>query len=389
MNPSVNWVPIQQEDVTYQIGVVGVGPGREVDISGRSHSFAYLHADAYAERDDCELVACADIEREYAERFAQEYDLLYDDIYEDHEAMLAGTDPDVVSVCTPIPTHAAITVDCAAHESVVAVHCEKPMARTWGEARAMAQECDRTDVQLTFGHQRRFGDPFRTTKELLDKNVAGDLERIEISWGNFFDNGTHTLDLASMFNDEHSGEWVMGQLDYSKEHIRYGVHTADHAFVSWEYENGVHGVAATGNDVDLTDGPYDFYDCWHRLVCTDGVIEVGRRNGPALRYRRDGEGWTEVAVDPEFDGCVDLAIDDVVRALNGDHKSELRAENALTTAEILFAGHESSRRRGRIDLPLTGVYDHPLEAMVESNKVVPERKDDRPLHPSERDGNVS
>ncbi|HET7323848.1 MAG TPA: Gfo/Idh/MocA family oxidoreductase [Halococcus sp.] len=375
--------------MTHRIGVVGVGPGRGVDISGRSHSFAYRHADTYADRDDCTLVACVDIEPEYADQFAEEYDIPGEGIYTDHESMLGGADPDVVSVCTPIPTHAAITGDCAAHESVAAVHCEKPMARTWGEARAMAQQCDRADVQLTFGHQRRFGDPFRTAKELIDEGVVGDLDRIEISWGNFFDNGSHTLDLAAMFNDEHPSKWVLGQIDYSKHHVRYGVPTADHAFVSWEYDNGVHGIAATGNDVDLTGGPYDFYDCWHRLVCTDGVIEVGRRGGPALRYRRDGDGWTDVAVDPEFDGRVDLAIHDVLRALDGGHESELRAENALITAEILFAGHESSRRRGRVDLPLAGVYDHPLETMVESGEILPEREDDRPAHPSERDGDAS
>lgn len=132
-------------------------------------------------------------------------------------------------------------------------------------------------------------------------------------------------------------------VDYSTKHVRYGVQTVDHAFVSWEYENRVHAVAAMGERrVELSSGSYDFYDCWHRLICTDGVIEVDHHDGPALCYRRGGEGWTEVAVDPEFDERVDLAIDDALRALDGDHESELRAANALNTAEILFADHKSS-----------------------------------------------
>jgi predicted dehydrogenase len=246
----------------------------------------------------------------------------------------------------------------------------------------MAEVCEDRGVQLTFGHQRRFGDPFRRTKELLDDGVVGELERIEISWGNFFDNGTHSLDLAAMFNDEHPAAWVMGQVDYSKDHVRYGVPTADHAFVSWQYENGVHGIAATGDDVPLSGGPYDFYDCWHRLVGTDGVIELGRREGPPLRYRVDGEGWTEVAVEDEFEGRVDLAIDDVVRALDGDSPTELRAEHALNTTEILFAGHESSRRRGRVELPLD-IDDHPLVSLIEAGEISPTEPDDRPPHPSD------
>jgi UDP-N-acetylglucosamine 3-dehydrogenase len=293
----------------HDVAVVGTGPGREVDISGRSHSYAYKHGDAYAARGDCELVACCDIVPEYAERFAGEFGVDPASVYEDHERLLDEESPDVVSVCTPIPTHAEITIDCA-RAGVRAVHCEKPMAATWGGARSMARECDRRGVQLTFGHQRRFGEPFREAKRLLDGGRVGDLERIEISWGNVFDNGTHTVDLANYFTDEGRAEWVMGQLDYSTEHVRYGVHTADHAFVSWQYENGVHGIAATGDDLGLSGGPYDFYDCWHRLVCTNGVIEIGRRDETGLRYRRDGEGWTTVTVADEFEGRVDLAMRD-------------------------------------------------------------------------------
>lgn len=367
--------------MTYAVGVIGTGPGREVDISGRSHAFAYEHADAYAARDDCDIVACADIVPEYVRAFAAEYDIPTANVFESHSELLAAVDLDLVSVCTPIPTHADIVIDCA-RAGVAGVHCEKPMARTWAEARGMAYLCDYYDVQLTIGHQRRFGEPFTAAKRVLDAGTIGQLERIEISWGNFFDNGTHTVDLAGMFNDEQPAAWVMGQLDYSREHVRYGVHTADHAFVSWQYANGVHAVLATGDDVPLTNGPFDFFDCIHRLVGTDGVIEIGRYDGPALRYRVDGAGWTTVDVTPSFAGHVDQAIDDVLSALDSDSESQLRAELALRTAEILFAGHESVRRRGRVELPLTGVFDHPLESLVESGAITPVEADDRPPHPA-------
>ncbi|MEF8851700.1 MAG: Gfo/Idh/MocA family oxidoreductase [Haloarculaceae archaeon] len=367
----------------YNVGVVGTGPGREVDIAGRSHSFGYRHGDAYAAHEDCDLVACADLVGEYAAAFAEEFGIAPGSVYEDHQRMLDAESLDLVSICTPVPTHADITVDCA-RASVQGVHCEKPMAATWGQAREMAQECDRNGVRLTFGHQRRFGEPFREAKRLLDDGRIGDLERVEISWGNVFDNGSHTVDLANYFNDEGRAAWVLGQVDYSVEHVRYGVPTADHAFVSWQYENGVHGVAATGDGVGLTGGPYDFYDCYHRLVGTDGVVEVGRRGGPPLRIRRDGEGWRPVDVPANLFGDVGRAVDDVVEALDGG-ESELAAENALGATEILFAAHESARRRGRVELPLD-IDDHPLQSLVEAGEVVPERSDDRPPHPTEERG---
>lgn len=368
--------------MTCRVAVVGVGPGRDVDISGKAHAWGYLHADAFVARDDCDLVACADVVPERGAKFAAEFGLVEGAVYEEYEAMLREADPDIVSVCTPIPTHADITIGCARHDSVEAVHCEKPMAATWAGARAMAHVCGAEGVQLTFGHQRRFGGPFLEAKSLLDSDAVGALERIEISWGNFFDNGTHTLDLAAMFNHERPVEWVFGQIDYTKEHVRYGVPVADHALVSWQYDNGVHGVAATGDGGALTGGPYDFYDCWFRLVCSDGVVELGRRDGPTLRCRRDGTEWTAVEVDGDLSGRVDLAIDDVVTALGGGGESELRAEYALDTTEVLFAGHESSRRRGRVELPMRGVYDHPLTGMIESGDIVPEREDDRPDVPT-------
>jgi predicted dehydrogenase len=368
--------------MTYRVAVVGTGPGREVDISGRAHSWAYRHADAYAARDDCTVVACVDLVREYADRFADEFDVPDDGVFEDHEAMLDAVEPDVVSVVTPIPTHAGITIDCA-RAGVRAVHCEKPMARTWAEARAMAHVCDAHDVQLTVAHQRRFGEPFREAKRLLDSGAIGTLDRIETSYGNFFDNGTHAVDAAGYFADEARAAWVMGQIDYSRSHVRYGVPTAEHTFVSWQYENGVHGVASTAGDLDEAPFDFAFYDCFARLVGSAGVVEVVPDDGPPLRVRRDGEGWESVDVDPEILALVDRGIDDALDALDGDGRSELRAENALKTAEILFAGHESSRRHGRVELPLTGVYDHPLEGLLEDGEIEPRCGDDRPPHPAD------
>ena len=49
---------------------------------------------------------------------------------------------------------------------------------------------------------------------------------------------------------------------------------------------------------------------------------------------------------------------------------ELSARRALNATEIIFGIYDSSRRRGRVDLPLT-VSDHPLTAMVEAGELRP------------------
>ena len=69
--------------------------------------------------------------------------------------MLEAENLDMVSVCVWPGLHAPMVVD-AAKTGLNAIHCEKPMATTWGDARRMAAACDDSGVQLTLNHQRRF-----------------------------------------------------------------------------------------------------------------------------------------------------------------------------------------------------------------------------------------
>jgi hypothetical protein len=50
--------------------------------------------------------------------------------------------------------------------------------------------------------------------------------------------------------------------------------------------------------------------------------------------------------------------------------SQLRVKNARRAA-IVFGAYESVRQRGRVELPPTGVDDHPLETMVEDGWLAP------------------
>jgi predicted dehydrogenase len=290
-------------------------------------------------------------------------------------------EPDIVSVCVPPAVHADIVVGCVRSGVVDAVHCEKPMADTYGGSRLMAQEADRHDVQLTFNHQRRFSDAVRTAKELLDDGEIGDLERVEFGAPvGIFDYGSHSLDLCNYFNDETPADWVIGQVNYDTENVLFGTHNENQALVQWEYENGVHGVG--GVDSEPGSGPSDAFPFHNRLVGTDGVIEVGPEGDdgdeepPALRIRRDGGDWE--AVDTE-DGLhdwefVDRAIAENVRCLEAGEEPELSAANALNATEIIFATWESSRGRGRVDLPLE-LDGNPLEEMVESGELNPQPRD--------------
>lgn len=362
--------------MSYEVAVIGTGNPQQSD----GYAMAYRHARGYQRLSDCELVACADIVEENAVAFAQTFDIAERGVYEEYEEMLTTESPDIVSVCTPSKTHANIVVDCADSGVLEAIHCEKPMASTWKECREMVAACDRSGVQLTFNHQRRFATPYRKAKSMVEAGRIGEIERIEIGGSDLYDYGTHLFDMCGYLTDQTPIEWVLAQVDHTETEVLYGLHQESEALARWRYESGVDGFASTGEN--------GLVDCELRLVGSAGTIEVGPSGGPPLRIRT-GSGWA--TVDTRRDGVwrlqihpfdrllgrfplgpdrllsgppyVARAIEDVVAALRDESEPELTAKNALQTTEIIFACWESARRGGRIELPID-VKDNPLEAMV-------------------------
>jgi predicted dehydrogenase len=286
--------------------------------------------------------------------------------------MLAKEDLDIVSICTWPHLHAQMILDCA-EARVGGIHCEKPMALVWSDCRKVTEVCAERGVKLTFNHQRRFGKPFRQAKALLDAGEIGELVKIESGMGNLYDYGSHNFDMCGYFNDQSPGEWVIAQIDYSKERTIFGAHNENSAIALWKYQNGVYGYQATGLGGE---GVRNILGAYNRLIGTEGVIEIepAGEGMPMLRFRRDGEAdWTPVDCEGEHchgPGYNERAIADVVRCVAKGETSELCAENALQSTEIVFACWESSRRRGLVHLPLD-IDDNPLEEMVASGQLKP------------------
>ena len=128
---------------TYRAGIIGCG-GR-----GRAH------AEGYALSSKVEIVACADPIESTCSSFAKTFSVQR--TYEDYRQMLENEELDMVSVCTWTGQHREM-IEAAAQVGVRAIHSEKPMAPTWGDAKALYQACVDRGVVLTFCHQRRFGE---------------------------------------------------------------------------------------------------------------------------------------------------------------------------------------------------------------------------------------
>jgi len=198
-------------------GIVGCG-----FIANGKHLFSM------SRRDDLEVVAFCDVEIDKARESAEKYGSAEALVCSDYRDLLARDDIDMVHVCTPNSTHAEITV--AALEAGKHVMCEKPMAKTAAEARAMLEAANKTGKLLTVAYQNRFRDDSLFMKGLCE---AGDLGEIYLGkafatrrrgvpvWGVFMDKekqgggplidlATHALDLTLWMMDNYEPATVLG-----------------------------------------------------------------------------------------------------------------------------------------------------------------------------------
>lgn len=333
----------------YRVGIIGCG--------GRGKS----HARGYSASTDAQIVACADPNLDNAEALAKAYNIPRTGIYKDYKQMLAEQNLDIVSICTWTGLHAQMVID-SVQSGVKAIHCEKPMAPTWGESKKMYEACVNNNVVITFCHQRRFGAPFIKAKQLANDGTIGKLHRVEGFCPNLFDWGTHWFDMFFFYNNDEPAEWVMGQINWEEERTVFGVpvETDGLSYIKWK--NGLRGLLVTGK---TTGGR-----CANRLIGTEGIIEVYVDDGPSIRFMsQDTKGWQI----PELDDLVKgddtvLSILDLIDCLKTGREPVLSGRKALQATELIFATYESSRSRSKVYLPLQ-IEDSPLLQMLESGDI--------------------
>jgi len=165
------------------------------------------------------LVCLADTDEKRVTKLAHEAGCEY---HIDYKDAVKRNDVDCIVVATPNKFHAPISI--AALEHGKHVICEKPLARTPDEARAMVDAAQKNKVFLKTGSNLRYFSNVKKAKELLEKKTIGDPlfirgwighdgERVLHSWnvkkdlaggGTFLDNGAHILDLFRWFMGDFS-----------------------------------------------------------------------------------------------------------------------------------------------------------------------------------------
>ena len=146
-----------------KIGIIGCG-----GIANGKHMPSLAKLD-----DKVEMVAFCDIVEARAVKAAKEYGTEDAKVYTDYKELLKDESIDVVHVCTPNRSHSFITVD--ALEAGKHVMCEKPMAKTYADAKAMLDAAKRTGKKLTIGYQNRQNPENQYSKAAAEAGELGEI----------------------------------------------------------------------------------------------------------------------------------------------------------------------------------------------------------------------
>lgn len=126
------------------------------------------HLEAFRAMDDLQIVAVCDIDVDRARATAEAWGI--PQVVNTVDELLA-LDLDIVSVCTPHPTHEDVVLKAAA--AGVHVLCEKPIAVELASAERMVAACDDAGVKLGVLFQRRFWPAARRIRAAIDDGTLG------------------------------------------------------------------------------------------------------------------------------------------------------------------------------------------------------------------------
>ena len=130
---------------------------------------AQAHMDAIVFNKNTELIAICDIDNEKLAVCTEKYGVPG---YTDYKELLKREDIDAVVICTPDQLHREMLEE--ALKNGKHVLCEKPMALTEDDCKAMVKAANASDKKVMVGQICRYTPGFVRAKELIDAGEIGE-----------------------------------------------------------------------------------------------------------------------------------------------------------------------------------------------------------------------
>ncbi|AFH49838.1 Putative dehydrogenase [Ignavibacterium album JCM 16511] len=183
-----------------KIGVIGLG------------SIAQLvHLPNLTKLDNAEVVAVSEIKKNRLNTIADKFGI--SQRFPDYKEMLENAEIDAVIIATPTNTHKEIAIDCLNADKDVLV--EKPLARTFSEAKAVVDVARKNKKKLMVGMNLRYRPDTMLLRSIVSSGEIGEPFYAKCGWvrrqsseekwftkkeeaggGVIIDLGIHLLDLA-------------------------------------------------------------------------------------------------------------------------------------------------------------------------------------------------
>ena len=293
-------------------------------------------------------------------------------VYDDAEKLLREVKPAFVDNITEVGGHKPLSLLCAKHR--VACICQKPMAASRDDARAMIAAFRRAKTPFFIHENWRWQTPMRALKAILGAGIIGKPFRARLSIISGFDClanqpalcelerfiltdlGTHILDVARvLFGEAHSlygqvhktlGPTVRGEnvatLLLSMGAARTSV-VVELAYARTPLEPSVRECFP--QTLAFIEGPRGSVE-----LCADYVIRVTTAKGTQVRRHAPPRyAWANPAYDVVHASIVDCNRD-LLAALRGETPGETTGADNLKTIELVFAAYDSANSGKAVQL---------------------------------------
>ncbi|MBL0094334.1 MAG: Gfo/Idh/MocA family oxidoreductase [Piscinibacter sp.] len=285
------------------------------------------------------------------------------------DALLAGSDADLVVLCTPSGLHPrqAIRVAQAGRH----VLSEKPMATKWDEGVAMVRACRDANVKLFVVKQNRLNGTLQLVKRAVEQGRFGRMAMVTVNvfwtrpqsyyddapwrgrWdmdgGAFMNQASHYVDMV---------DWLVGPVDNVHAYtatLARDIEAEDTGVMSLRLRSG---ALASVNVTMLTHKKN--FEGSITLLGERGTVRVG---GVAVNkiehweFDTPHEDDAKVAsasygVESVYGPGHPLYYDNVINTLRGEAHAEVDGYEGLRSLEVLIAAYRSARDSARVGLPL-------------------------------------
>jgi len=318
---------------------------------------------AWRELGGAECVAIYNRTAAKAEAIAREFGITA--VYDDAEKLLRAVKPDFVDNITEVGGHKPLSLLCAKHR--VPCICQKPMAASLADARAMVAALRKTKTPFFVHENWRWQTPMRALKGILESGVTGTPFRARLTmvsgfdcWANqptlrelrqfiLTDLGTHILDVARVFFGEANSLYCQTQRTLAPvvkgENVATLLLSMGKAKTSVIIELGYAKTPLEANTRECFPQTLAFIEGPRGSIelCADYVVRITTTKGTEMqRHAPPHYAWANPAYDIAHASIVDCHRN-LLAALQSKGRGETTGEDNLKTLELVFAAYDSAR----------------------------------------------